>query len=626
MKNCLILLIVISFVFAACEKKNELSESPNILWITIEDLTPMLGCYGDPVAQTPNIDQLAQNGVKYTNAFATAAVCSPARSCLLTGVYATTLGTQHLRSETEVPESIIPFPKYLRDIGYYCTNNYKEDYNFNPGDVWDESSKTAHWKNRKAGQPFFSVFNLETTHQSRIFGTDSAYQVRFREYLPRIIRTEPKEIILPPYFFDTWEIRKLWARYYDNVQIVDLQVKEILEQLRDDELDDNTIIFFYSDHGTGMPRGKRALYDSGLKVPLIIVAPDKYKEALNIHPGSENTRLVSFVDFAPTILNLLGIDAPSFMQGLPFLGPDSDNQNEYVYATADRVDEAYEVVRSVRTEKFRYIRNFLPHLPLIQPNYYSDQSEIMKEVYRVRDTISTMTDAQKSMWLKKRPVEELYSIEDDPFEIQNLASNPSYSGTLKRMRHLNTQVMLDTHDSGLAPESYMYEIAEGTTPYEILQDSIVYPIKKILKMMDELHRQQDNEGLVLNYLNEPSPLVNYWAIICLQYQNNLNNVIMDKLIDKLNSPYKFVSTTAAETLCKFGKTEIGLPVLMEAINGQNQYNQLMAARALELLGEKSNPYRQQIIEAWDKLKVQTDGKWKGYDLYSLWALNELLEK
>lgn len=618
--------LILGVTFTSCNDRNPAFENPNILWITIEDLTPMLSCYGDPVAHTPNIDRLAQHGMKYTNAFATAAVCSPARSCLLTGVYATTLGTQHLRSETKVPDSIIPFPRYLRKLGYYCTNNDKEDYNFDPGDVWDESSKTAHWRNRKAKQPFFSVFNLETTHQSKIFGSDSAYQARFSEYLPEIIRTKPEEIVLPPYFFDTPEIRKLWARYYDNVQIVDLQIKEILDQLKEDKLTENTLIFFFSDHGTGMPRGKRALYDTGLKVPLIIVAPEKYQSSLNLQPNSENTRLVSFVDFAPTILNILHIEIPPFMQGKPFLGPGSESQNEYVFATADRVDEAYEIVRSVRTEHYRYVRNYLPHTPLIQPNYYSDQSEIMQEVYRVLDTISTMTKAQQSMWLKKRPVEELYQLKEDPFETQNLAGNPAYSETLSRLRMLNTQIMLTTHDSGLAPESYMYDIARGTTPYEILQDSTKYPAGKILKMLNHLYSESIETREVLNYLNDPHPLINYWAMIWLQYQNSLDEIISENLIAKLDPEDNFIAITAAETLCKFGNEKFGLPVLVKALESKNQYNLLMAARALELLREKTNPYRSEITKAWNRLKIQTEGKWKGYDLYALWALNELLEK
>ena len=214
-------------VLISCQQPTEREpDQPNILWLTIEDLTPMIGCYGDTLARTPTIDQLASRGVRYTNAYASAAVCSPARSCLITGVFATTLGTQNLRSETNIPPNIAPFPKYLREAGYYCSNNYKEDYNFEIENIWDESSKTAHWRNRELGQPFFSVFNFETTHQSKIFGADSVYEKRYEQYLGQIDRTNPDQVMLPSYSFDTHEIRKLWARYYDNVQIADLQIKK----------------------------------------------------------------------------------------------------------------------------------------------------------------------------------------------------------------------------------------------------------------------------------------------------------------------------------------------------------------------------------------------------------------
>ena len=322
--RCWTAVLCLIALLCQCRTASDSNQPPNILWITIEDLSPMLGCYDDPVARSPNIDRLAKRGVKYTNAFATAAVCAPARSCLVTGVLATTLGTQHLRSETLVPEDIEPFPKILRSAGYYCSNNEKEDYNFESTDIWDDSSDKAHWRNRRSDQPFFAVFNLEITHQSKIFGSDSVYNQRIAKYAGSIKRTRPEDVRLPSYFFDSPEIRKLWARYYDNVQIVDIQIQEILDQLKEDGLEENTIVFFYSDHGTGMPRGKRALYDSGLKVPLIISAPERYQDQLGLKPNTETDRLVSFVDFAPTVLNILDIPIPDYMQGKTFLGKDVD--------------------------------------------------------------------------------------------------------------------------------------------------------------------------------------------------------------------------------------------------------------------------------------------------------------
>ncbi len=594
---------------------------PNILWITIEDLTPMLGCYGDPVARTPTIDKLAANGVRYTNVYASAAVCSPARSCLITGLFATTLGTQNLRSETKIPDHIIPFPQFLREAGYYCTNNYKEDYNFEVEGIWDESSKEAHWRNRSPDQPFFAVFNFETTHQSKIFGSDSTYQARYETYLSKIQRTDPNEVPLPSYSFDTPEIRKLWARYYDNVQIVDLQIKELLGQLEADGLTKNTIIFFYSDHGTGMPRGKRALYDSGTKVPLIIVAPEVYQQPLSLPPGSVRDQLISFADFAPTMLSLLNLKVPDYIQGTPFLG-DKSQSNDFVFATSDRVDEAYELVRSVRTQEYRYIRNYLPHRPLIQPNYYSDQSEISQANRRILMQNPSMTNAQQSMWLSKRPVEELYQVLKDPDETNNLAGNSDYKEVLLDLRSKNREMVLKTRDSGLATEAYMYTISEESTPFEALQDHQSFPLEKILVWLDKIYFENPNQEEILNHLNHEHPLIQYWTMVGLQYYDQIDPGLIQTLHKLASAPESLVSITAAETLCKYGYMD-HLNVLIKGLTSQNPYLQLMSARAFELVKNKPADAIEAGKQAWQQLKEQTKDKWKGYDLYAYWSLSQV---
>lgn len=618
--------ILIFTLLFACKTKEDQVNLPNILWISIEDLTPMIGCYGDPLAETPTIDSLASVGVKFTNAFATAAVCSPARSAIITGMYATSLGTQHLRSETVVPDNIPILPRLLRDAGYYCSNNYKEDYNFDPVNAWNESSKNAHWRGRKEGQPFFSVVNLETTHQSQIFGTDSLYEKRFEKFLPLIQRTDVEAIKLPSYYFDSPLIRKLWARYYDNVKIVDLQIKEILDQLKSDGLADNTIVFFFSDHGTGMPRGKRALYDSGLKVPFIVAAPERYQKTYGLEPGTSIDRLISFVDLAPTVLNMLGQPIPAIMQGLPFLGVSSDKENEFVYATSDRVDEAYEVVRSVRTKRFRYIRNFLPQLPLIQPNYYSDKSAINQELYRMLTATPNLTPAQQSMWQKKRPVEELYDTQNDPDETYNLADKPEHAEILNKLRAANRQVMIDINDSGLAPEAYMYLVSAGSSPYNALANESIYPLSELLDMIEKEYSNDMDQQQLLSYLTAEKPLFAYWTMIYLQYQDNLKEGVKDRLLSLTKQKDVFLAITAAETLAQFGLTDESLPVLSNALTTENPYHLLMAARAIELLGSKAAPIQDEVKSQWIRLQKATEGKWKGYDLYANWALNEIFGK
>ena len=607
-------------LFLSCNK-SELPDRPNVLWITIEDLTPMIGCYGDPIAHTPTIDSLANQGVRFTNAYATAAVCSPARSCLITGVYATTLGTQNLRSETVIPEEIIPFTKYLKESGYYCSNNYKEDYNFEIPGIWDESSETAHWKNRRDDQPFFAVFNYETTHQSKIFGSDSVYENRYQKYLDKIERTDPNSVPLPSYSFDTPEIRKLWARYYDNVQIVDLQIKDLLKELATDGLVDNTIIFFYSDHGTGMPRGKRALYDSGIKVPLIIVAPEGYQESLGLTPGTVNDQLVGFADFAPTLLHMLGLPIPEFVQGRPFLGAHAES-HEFIFATSDRVDEAYELVRSIKTKDYRYIRNYLPHRPLIQPNYYSDQSEISKANRKILEQNPQMTEAQKSMWLPKRPVEELYHTTNDPDETRNLAADPKFEEILVDLRRKNKEMILGTRDSGLATEAWMYQVSQGATPYQTLQDEAVFPLESILSWLDKLYFESPENNLILDHLNHPHPLLQYWTLIGLQYQETLDESLLPTLNALANQPESLVSITAAETLCMFNHME-QMHRLTDGLNSDNPYLMLMAARAFELVEDKPATDMEAGKQAWLRLKESTAGKWKGYDVYAYWSLSQV---
>ncbi|MFT4566148.1 MAG: N-sulfoglucosamine sulfohydrolase, partial [Saprospiraceae bacterium] len=327
-ENYIFLLLIVSFIalMSGCTKRTILNEPPNILWITSEDMNAFIGAFGDSLANTPHLDQLAKDGVRYTHTFATAPVCSPSRSCLITGIYATSFGTQHLRSVIDMPSEVVPYPKYLRQAGYYCTNQGKDDYNFVDSTIWDENSNTAHWRNRKEGQPFFSVFNIMTTHQSQIFGTDEVFEKKYGQQLDDNQRKDPVEINVPPYHFDTPVVRKLWARYYDLVTLMDREVGAILSQLEQDGLLENTIVFYYSDHGTGMPRSKRALYDSGLRVPLIIKAPKRWRKQLNLITGSIKEDMVSFVDFAPTLLNLCQIEIPDQMQGVAFLGDGSTKQ------------------------------------------------------------------------------------------------------------------------------------------------------------------------------------------------------------------------------------------------------------------------------------------------------------
>ena len=327
---------------------------PNILWITTEDMSPDLGCYGDSEARTPNLDRFASEGARFSNAFSISGVCAPSRSALITGMYPTSIGTHHMRSKGVPPPYVKCFTEYLRAAGYYCSNNVKTDYNFDPPlTAWDESSRKAHWRGCAEGQPFFSVINFTVTHESRIRAEPERF-ARLTATLTPEDRHDPAKAQLPPYYPDDPIVRRDWANYYDLITAMDYKVGELLAQLEEDGLADNTIVFFYGDHGRGLPRAKRWVYDSGMRVPLMIRWPGKIK------PGTVRDDLVSFVDFGATVLSLAGVKIPSYIQGQAFLGEQSAPPRNYVYAARDRMDETYDIIRAVRDKKYKYIRNFEP--------------------------------------------------------------------------------------------------------------------------------------------------------------------------------------------------------------------------------------------------------------------------
>ena len=437
---------------------------PNILWITCEDMSPRLGCYGDRTVPTPNIDRLAREGVLYTNAFATTAVCAPSRHALITGMYPTSTYAFHMRNlsrtsalkeikdpatrafaatrplyEAVPPSRVRCLTEYLRLAGYYCSNNVKQDYQFRaPVTAWDESSRQAHWRNRKPTQSFFAVFNFTVTHESGVFGQGRS---------PKMV--DPKDITLPSYYPDTPVVRADIAKHYDNIAALDEQVGTLLGQLEEDDLMEETIIFFFSDHGDGLPRGKRWVYDSGTRVPLIIRHPGKTQA------GTRNDRLVSFVDFGTTVLSLAEVKVPGYVHGVPFLGSQSTAPRKFVYFHRDRNGENRETIRAARDKRFRYVRNYRPNEPYIKPLSYRDRQAIMQELNRLIEE-GTLAEEQWQFWARGKPIEEFYDTHVDPFEIHNLASNPEYFEKISEMR-----------------EALDAWIAECDDPLEMPEDKLV---------------------------------------------------------------------------------------------------------------------------------------------------------
>lgn len=435
-------------------------DRPNILWLVTEDMGQYIPPFGDSTIATPNLSRLAAEGISYTHLFSPSGVCAPSRASIATGMYHSSIGASHMRttSYTEVtglpPYEAVPPPEakmmseILRAHGYYCTNNNKQDYQFKaPVTAWDESSTFAHWRNRQADQPFFSIFNFTTTHESGLFEPYGFRHNEMRHYQSgdtsfsgpkgraRMSEAEtpvhiPKDLDfpIPPYLPNTPLVKRDMWKVYNNIAEMDRQVGAILAQLETDGLLEETIIFFYGDHGGPLPRQKRLIYDSGLRTPMIVRFPDR-REA-----GSKDDQLISFIDFAPTVFSLTGIDLPSHLQGQAFLGPNKAAQERtYIHAAADRFDGFTDAIRAVRDQRFKYIRNYRPEQGYYLPVVYRERIPTMQELLRLRDE-GKLTDIQAQWFRSTKPPEELFDCEADPHELNNLISDSQYREKVEELR------------------------------------------------------------------------------------------------------------------------------------------------------------------------------------------------
>lgn len=435
---------------------------PNILWITCEDMSYHLGCFGDKEVKTPNLDQLAAEGIRYSHVYSTAGVCAPSRSSIITGMYQNSIGTMHMRTlqgdpfphksspiksySAVLPEPVRCFPEFLRKAGYYTTNNSKEDYQFVPPvTVWDESSPKAHWRKRpRPDMPFFSIFNLIITHES---------QVWMREKEPLLVK--PEDVTVPAYYPDTQTVRHDIARNLSNVMRMDSIVGTIIRQLKDDGLYDNTLIFFYSDHGDGLPFVKREVYDRGLRVPMIVRIPEKFKVKGSQPAGSMDNQLVSFVDLGPTVLSLAGVPIPAYVQGQAFLGQQkAPVARKYIFAGRDRMDTELDRVRTVGDGRYKYYRNFMPEKPYYQNIGYRLSIPMMTELLQLRD--AGKLNATQMLWFRPtKPAEELCDTRIDPNEFTNLVNNPAYKTKLQELRSQLDAWLKRVGDKAAIPEAEM---------------------------------------------------------------------------------------------------------------------------------------------------------------------------
>ena len=587
MKLNSVLFIFLLGIFSLENGYSQSDDRPNILWISVEDISSNLGCYGDSFAKTPVLDKLAEGGVRYTNAIASSPVCAAARSAIITGMYASSQGTQHMRCKGRMPEGFKFYPQVMQEAGYFCSNNVKTDYNLSypPEEIWDDLGNSAHWRNRKdKSQPFFSIFNLTNTHESCI-NSKEKHELKTKN-LPKELRADPSKLSLPPYFPDTPKVRELWARHYDNIAMMDILIENILKELKEDGLAENTIILYFSDHGTGVPRHKRWMYDSGLKIPMIAYAPKKFQHLLNGKPGTVSDELVSFIDLAPTAINLAGATIPSNMHGRAFLGENLKPERAYAYATRDRMDERYDMQRSVSSKYFKYIRYYESYKPYTQYMNTPEKGDIMKEIRKAHAN-GTLPAAGAHMMALTKPDEELFDLRNDPNELNNLANDSNYSHILGEMREAHNRWSDNTKDSGLIPETIIrnWENKFDASIYEILRSQNV-PIS-------EIRDAAFGKDLIvltksLDHVNEA---VRYWSAISLGNRVELSKY--PKAIANLNSKLKddvaAVRIASARALCKIGDFYKAVKLLRGEIESEDEWVRLLAAQALDEIGDNAKP-------------------------------------
>ena len=458
---------------------------PNIIWLSVEDMSPRLGCYGDATVPTPNIDRLAKEGVRFTNAFTTAGVCAPSRNAIITGRIQTSNGGHNMRTlmntypeQTGLPKSysvVMPvgvkhMAEYLRAEGYYCTNNAKTDYQFDEGATfWDESNNKAHFRNRKPGQPFFAVFNCNTTHESQVW-----------ERSKRPLRVDPKNVKVPPIYPDTASVRLDIARFYTNISEMDDWVGEHIKELEEDGLLENTIVMFWSDHGDGLPYVKREVTDRGIHIPLVMRFPVADKKI------GVNDRLTSSIDFAPTVLSLAGIKPPDNMQGKAIYGQYASSKgHDYVFAARDRMDSEYDRVRSVHDGRFQDVYNYFPDRPRYMDLEYRKQQASMRDILRLRDQ-GKLSAVQMRWFQPKVTVEEFYDVKNDPYQLNDLSKDPRYANELSRFRSVYQEWQKNNPDMGATEEKKLIvQMWNGNDVPPVTKDPLVFVSGQFVGIADE---------------------------------------------------------------------------------------------------------------------------------------------
>jgi len=572
---------------------------PNILWLVSEDNCPYIGVYGDKVARTPNIDKLGETGVVYTHSFSNAPVCAPARNTIITGMYANSSGNHQMRSLYKIPEFVKFFPEYLRTAGYYTSNCEKEDYNTSTKRsplAWNESSNTASYKNRKPEQPFFHVQNFGSTHESSLFDSIPDEKLGFR----------PDDMVVFPYQPNTPNFRHDLAQYYYRIHYMDSLIGLFVEDLKQQGLYDNTIIFYYGDNGGVLPRGKRYLFESGTRVPMIVHVPEMYKHLMPDRIGAHSDRIVSFVDLAPTILNLVGIKIPEYMQGQPFLGENVPQSKEYAFMFRGRMDEKTDLMHAARNKQYRYIRNYYPERIYAQYLDYLWRSRAVREWERMYYE-GKLNDVQAAYW-KTKPYEELYDIVKDPHNVNNLANNPDYSGILKEMSDATDKWIAETQPIDVLPEPMMFEIDKKYS----LTDSIKgknFPLMKLHEIARMSAKADKNDFKTLYaYTKDKNPAIAFWGIKAMfQYKEELKSAgLLDDFKKNLSHPELYIQNLTANVLVSFGEKMDFRQIILKGVNSENGLNRSEALQLYMKL-DRDKEFDKRIKERYETEKVNGPG-------------------
>ncbi|MBB5986727.1 sulfatase-like hydrolase/transferase [Sphingobium lignivorans] len=561
---------------------------PNILWIVSEDNNPFIGAYGDPLAHTPAIDRLANEGILYRNVYSNAPVCAPSRFGILTGVYPESCGpAHHMRARAHLPGFIRTYPELMRDAGYFCSNNAKTDYNCDveSDTIWSAQGAQAHWRDRPEGAPFMSVFNMMTTHESRLFN-------------PVAGRVTPSDIRVPTHLPDTSEIRQDYATYYNLMEQMDAQVGRLLDALEADGLADDTIVFYYSDNGGSLPRSKRYCYDEGLRCALVVRVPPKFAHLSPHRSATVVDTAVSFIDLAPTVLSLAGQRAPATMQGSAFLGKRRVPSKSFAFGMRNRMDERYDFVRTVTEGRYRYIRNYAPHRPCGQHQAFAWLAKGYQSYERA--FLVGQCSSKQRRFFEPRPAEEFYDLKNDPDQVENLAARSEYKNRMRGMSRALDAHMLAIHDNGFIPEGMSVE------GYEASRVAGAYPLKNIMALAaDAAQGDPANADRFGKLLSHPDAVMRYWAATGLLIIGSTATPAAALVQSAMAAdPCPQVRIAAAEAATHLGFGEEGVRTLaglldasqsdavrLQAINGLTFCAPVLARQVLsQISAAKSDPY------------------------------------